>query len=143
MFIDTSAIVALIAGESEAEALTDALDRAEHRRTSPLVRLEACAVLATRLDISPRQAEGLFDDLLAEADIAVDPITDAVGRLAVKTFAAYGKGRHAARLNIVDCFSYACARAMGAPLLFKGDDFAQTDIHDASLTRREQAGRDD
>ena len=131
MFVDTSAIVALIAGEPEADALTAALDRAEHRRTSPLVRLEACAVLATRLDISPAQAETLFEALLAEADIVVDPITDAVGRLAVECFATYGKGRHPARLNIVDCFSYACARAMGAPLLFKGDDFAQTDVNDA------------
>ena len=131
MFIDTSAIVALIAGEPEADALTRALDNAEHRRTSPLVRLEACVVLATRLDISPEQAESLFDDLLTEADITVDPITDAVGRMAVEAFAAYGKGRHPARLNIVDCFSYASARTLGAPLLFKGDDFARTDINAA------------
>ncbi len=46
-------------------------------------------------------------------------------------FSTYGMGRHPARLNIVDCFSYACAKALGAPLLFKGDDFAQTDINDA------------
>ena len=131
MFIDTSAIVALIAGEPESTALAVALGRADIRQTSPLVRLEACAILATRLDISPEKAEGLFDDLLAEADIEIMPITDDIGRAAVACFSAYGKGRHAARLNIVDCFSYACAKALRAPLLFKGDDFAQTDIEAA------------
>ena len=131
MFIDTSAVVALITGEPEAGALTAALGKADARQTSPLVRLETCAVLATRLDITPEQAEGLFDDLLVEADIEIMPITDEIGRAAVACFSAYGKGRHAARLNIVDCFSYACAKALGVSLLFKGDDFARTDIEAA------------
>lgn len=137
MFIDTSALVALIAGEPDADVLAAVVERADARRTSPLVRLEACAVLATRLDISPEQADGLFDDLLAEADIAMIPITGEIGKIAVACFAAYGKGRHAARLNIVDCFSYACARALGEPLLFKGDDFRQTDIEDAGHDGRQ------
>ena len=128
MFMDTSANVALITGEPDSGVLAAALAQADVRLTSPLVRLEACAVLATRLDISPEQAEGLFEDLLAEAGIDIMPVTDDIGRAAVACFAAYGKGRHAARLNIVDCFSYACAKALGAPLLFKGDDFAHTDI---------------
>lgn len=128
MFIDTSAIVALITSEPEASLLAAALAQAEVRHTSPLVRLETCAVLATRLDISPEQAGELFDDFLAEADIEVMAITDEVGRAAVACFAAFGKGCHPARLNILDCFSYACAKALGAPLLFKGDDFSQTDV---------------
>ena len=131
MFIDTSAIVALILGEPEADALAATLEQADNRRTSPLVRLESCAVLATRLDISPAQAEGLFEDLLAEADIVSEPISDAVGRIAVQCFGAFGKGRHPAGLNIVDCFSYACARACNEPLLFKGADFARTDVNEA------------
>jgi ribonuclease VapC len=131
MFVDTSAIVALILGEPEAGMLAATLERAETRRTSPLVRLETCAVLATRLDISPAQAEGLFEDLLAEADIVSEPITDAVGKIAVECFGAFGKGRHPAGLNIVDCFSYACARARGEALLFKGNDFARTDVNEA------------
>jgi len=134
MFIDTSALVALIVGEPEAGAFAAALEQSERRCTSPLVRLEACAVLATRLDILPTQADGLFEDLLAEADIATFPITDEIGKIAVACFAAYGKGRHAARLNIVDCFSYACAKVLGEPLLFKGEDFAQTDIDAAGLS---------
>ena len=140
MFIDTSALVAMIVGEPDAGPLAAVVERADIRRTSPLVRLEACAVLATRLDITPAQADGLFDDLLAEADIAVVPITDEIGRMAVACFATYGKGRHAARLNIVDCFSYACARALGVSLLFKGDDFGQTDIENAN--QPPQAGAD-
>jgi ribonuclease VapC len=131
MFIDTSAIVALILGEPEAGTLAAALERAETRRTSPLVRLETCAVLATRLDIPPAQAEELFEDLLAEADIVSEPITDAIGKLAVQCFAAFGKGRHPAGLNIVDCVSYACAKAHGEPLLFKGNDFTRTDVNEA------------
>ncbi len=82
---------------------------------------------STRLDISPAQAEGLSEDLLAEADIVRKPITDGIGRLAVQCFGAFGKGRHAAGLNIVDCFSYAGAKARGEALLFKGDDFGRTD----------------
>lgn len=128
MFIDTSAIVALITSEPEASLLAAALAQAEVRHTSPLVRLETSVVLATRLDISPEQAGELFDDFLAEADIEVMAITDEVGRAAVACFAAFGKGRHPARLNILDCFSYTCAKALGAPLLFKGDDFSQTDV---------------
>ncbi|MBV8593278.1 MAG: type II toxin-antitoxin system VapC family toxin [Caulobacteraceae bacterium] len=130
MFVDTSAIVALIAGEPEARALAERLERADVRRTSPLVRLETCAVLTTRLDISPAQAEALFEELLSETGIVVEPITDAVGRLAVSCFARYGKGRHPARLNIVDCFSYAGAKGAGETLLFKGEDFTRTDIED-------------
>jgi len=132
MFVDTSAFVAMLTDEPEAEALATALERAGKKRTSPLVRLETCAVLATRLDIAPTRAEALFDELLAEADIEVAPLTDAVGRIAVKAFETYGKGRHPARLNIVDCFSYACAKALDAPLLFKGNDFMQTDVNETA-----------
>jgi len=130
MFVDTSAFIALLADEPDAQELADKLASAESSRTSPLVRLETCAVLATRLDIAPIQAEALFDELLNEADIEVTPITDAVGKLAVQCFESYGKGRHPARLNIVDCFSYAGAKVLHIPLLFKGNDFSQTDIND-------------
>lgn len=131
MFIDTSAFIALITWEDDAEALALALDRAEFRHTSPLVRLETCAGLATRLDISPTQAEGLLEAVLAEADIEMVALSDDIGRRAVTCFETYGKGRHPARLNSVDCFSYACAKALDLPLLFTGNDFAQTDIRSA------------
>jgi ribonuclease VapC len=135
MFVDTSAVVALVAGEPEARELADALAKAERRYSAPHVRLEAAMVLSTKLDVAPSQAVVLFDELLREADIAIVPITDKIGELAVACFEKYGKGRgHPARLNLADCLSYACAKAHGAPLLFKGDDFSQTDV-DQGLQR--------
>ena len=132
MFIDTSVFIALLTGEPDAEALAESLAGAGLRRTSPLVRLETCAVLATRLDILPTQADALLDEMLDEADITMVPITDAISKIAVQCIETYGKGRHPARLNLIDCFSYACAKALKAPLLFKGQDFSQTDVQNFS-----------
>lgn len=64
----------------------------------------------------------------ASASIEIIPITPEIGRLAMQAFARYGRGNHPARLNMSDCFAYACARSLGVPLLFKGSDFSQTDI---------------
>jgi ribonuclease VapC len=128
MFLDTSAIVAIICGEPDAAELAVRLSDAPRRFTSPVVRLEASIVLASRLDISPARANALFDEFLEEADLTVVPINDKIGALAVACFESFGKGRHAARLNLGDCLSYACAKAYRSPLLFKGDDFSRTDI---------------
>ena len=128
MFVDTSAIVAIILGERDAAALADTLDTAERRSTSPAVRLETCMVLTSRLDISPLAAQDLFDDFISQGEVAELSIDERVGRLAVECFERYGKGRHPAGLNFGDCLSYACAKAHGATLLFKGEDFAQTDF---------------
>lgn len=133
MFVDTSAVVALIADEPEARELADALAKAERRYSSPHVRLEAAMVLSTKLDMAPSRAVAFFDELLREADIAIVPITAEIGEIAVACFEKYGKGRgHPARLNLADCLSYACAKVYRAPLLFKGDDFSQTDVDDGS-----------
>lgn len=128
MFVDTSAIVAILCGETDAADLARRLSAAERRFTSPVVRLEACMVIASRLDIAPTQADALFDEFLEEANVSMVPIDDKIGVLAVACFETFGKGRHAARLNLADCLSYACARAYRSPLLFKGEDFFQTDI---------------
>jgi len=136
MFVDTSAIVAILCGEDDAAELAGRLAAAERRFTSPVVRLEACMVLASRLDISPAQANALFEDFLDEAHVAIAPINDKIGVLAVACFESYGKGRHPARLNLGDCLSYACAKAYRSPLLFKGDDFSQTDIETTSPQTR-------
>jgi ribonuclease VapC len=129
IFVDTSAFVAILAKEPDWSDLSSAIAAAEARLTSPVVRLETCIVLATRLLLSPREAEGQFEKLLREADIAEAPIVTAIGAAAVACFETYGKGRHPARLNFSDCLSYACARAHGAKLLFKGADFAKTDVN--------------
>ncbi|MGO1076890.1 type II toxin-antitoxin system VapC family toxin [Inquilinus sp. CA228] len=128
MFVDTSVIVALIAGEPDAPRYTNLLAGAERRLTSGLVILEAAMRLSTLLKLAPVRAEALIHMLLDDAGIAVIPIDAATA--AVAAFAAYGKGRgHPAQLNLADCMSYACARTHGVPLLFKGDDFSKTDIH--------------
>lgn len=129
MFVDTSVFVAILCKESEAGLFAAKLERAKARFTSPLVRLEACMVLATRLARDPVDVEADFDSFLEIADIAVQPITDAIARDAVVAFQRYGKGRGApAQLNLADCMSYACARAAGVPILFKGRDFSRTDL---------------
>jgi ribonuclease VapC len=129
MFVDTSVFVAILCKEPEAAVFATKLERAERRFTSPLVRLEACMVLSTRMARDPVDVEADFDAFLEIADIAVLPITDAIARDAVAAFQRYGKGRGApAQLNLADCMSYACARAAGAPILFKGRDFSRTDL---------------
>jgi ribonuclease VapC len=128
VFVDTSAIVAIILDEHDALALADTLDAAKHRLTSAAVRLETCMVLTSRLDLSPLSAQDLFDDFISQSEVAEFSIDERVGRLAVECFERYGKGRHPAGLNFGDCLSYACAKAHGATLLFKGEDFSQTDL---------------
>jgi ribonuclease VapC len=128
VFVDTSAIVAIILDERDASALADALDGAERPLTSPAVRLETCMVLTSRLDVPPLVAQDLFDDFLLQSEVAELSIDERIGRLAVECFDRYGKGRHSEQLNFGDCLSYACAKAHGAALLFKGKDFAQTDV---------------
>jgi len=130
MFVDSSAIVAILLGEPEADALAGALENAARRVTSPLVRLEATIVLASRLDIEPSRAQQLFDDFLEEAVVSVIPLSDAIARRAVDCFERFGKRRHPARLNLADCFSYACAREYHEELLFKGEDFSKTDVNE-------------
>lgn len=129
MFVDTSVFVAILCKEPEAALFAAKLERAETRFTSPLVRLEACMVLATRMARDPVDVEADFDAFLEIADVSVRPITDAIAREAVAAFQRYGKGRGAPeQLNLADCMSYACARAAGAPILFKGRDFSRTDL---------------
>jgi ribonuclease VapC len=129
VFVDTSAVVAIILGESDAPALSDALEAAQRRLTSPAVRLETCMVLTSRLDLPPLSAQDLYDDFASESGVAEIPIDERIGRLAVECFEKFGKGRRPVQLNFGDCLSYACAKARGAKLLYKGADFAQTDVN--------------
>ncbi|MGD9920291.1 MAG: type II toxin-antitoxin system VapC family toxin [Pseudorhodoplanes sp.] len=129
MFIDTSVIVALLAKESDADRFAAAIAEAKARFTSGLVVLEASMRLSTMLDLDPVLVETRIQALLEEARIAIVPINGSIATKAVAAFATYGKGRgHPAQLNLADCMSYACAQAYRVPLLFKGQDFARTDI---------------
>ena len=128
LFIDTSAIVALIAQEADADVLTVKIEEAPSCVTSPLVILEACMRLTTLLNVAPAQAERSIRKLLEAANVEIVELRDSTATLAVRAFGHYGKGRgHPARLNICDCFSHACARELGLSLLYKGNDFAHTD----------------
>ena len=85
--------------------------------------------LSSRLGIDPVAADKHIQALLAEAGITFAPMDERTASLAVQAFADYGKGRgHPAQLNLADCLSYACAKAQGIPLLYKGNDFAHTDL---------------
>jgi len=128
MFVDASAIVAMLAGEDDAPDLSRRFSRAESVTTSAVAVYEAVLGLARAQSISTSDAETAVGDLLSHARVEIIPITAEIGRAAIRAFERFGRGQHPARLNMGDCFAYACARALGVPLLFKGDDFAQTDI---------------
>ncbi|MFJ6328036.1 MULTISPECIES: type II toxin-antitoxin system VapC family toxin [unclassified Rhizobium] len=132
MFIETSAFVAILAGEPEADTYLSAIDGATRRQTGAHVRLEATINLARILGLEVLDAQEMFDAFLQVAKITVVPITDAIARRAVEAFAVYGKGKgHPAQLNFADCLSYACADALKMPILFKGGDFVETDLRSA------------
>ena len=129
MFADSSAIVAILLGESDAVGLQAKLGAAERCLVSPAVRLETCMVIASRRDVSPTRAQEFFDELALECGMIEIQIDERIGRLAVECFQRYGKGRDRAQLNFGDCLSYACAKAHGVTLIFKGDDFGKTDVN--------------
>lgn len=128
MFIDSSAIVAILSQETDAAELAGRIE-AGACITSALVILESVMRLATKLRIDPLTVERSVEAFLREARISFAPMDGATARLAVAAFAKYGKGRgHKAQLNLADCFSYACAKAQNVQLLYKGKDFSYTDL---------------
>ena len=125
MVVDTSAIAAILFGEEDAERFTAAIEADPTRFISAASVLEAVIVVETRKG-PPGERE--LDLLLLKAGIETVAFNEEQLRLARHAFRTYGKGRHAAGLNFGDCFSYAVSRTTGEPLLFKGDDFAMTDV---------------
>jgi len=126
MVIDTSAIMAAIAGEPDEARYRDALKTAETRLLSAVTMLEAQIVLFARLGPAAVTA---FHELIDQAPIIIVPFDAALADAAFSAFRTYGKGQgHPAQLNIIDCAAYALAHVRGLPLLFKGDDFGRTDI---------------
>ena len=128
MFVDASAILAILVEESDAASLTKRLEQAVAPCTSPIAIYEAVAGVARVRTVEIRTAETILDRFLEQARVRVVPITAEMGRRALSAFERYGRGRHPAALNMGDCFAYACARVLDMPLLFKGDDFPLTDI---------------
>lgn len=138
MFIDASVIVAILNHEADAGELVARLDASTTRRLfSPLSRFEAIVSLARsrsgkHATPSPEQldaAEAAVDQFLKEAEASSVMIKDDIGAAALKAARAYGKiVGSKADLNLGDCFAYGCAKAHRVPLLYKGNDFALTDL---------------
>lgn len=132
MFVDASAIVAMMTDERHARALAARLESAAVRQTSPIAVFEATAAVARVLALPVREAGDAVAAFLELTSIDLVALAPEIAPLAVEAFARFGKGqRHAAQLNMGDCFSYACARHYAQPLLFTGNDFTATDIEPA------------
>jgi len=129
MILDTSALVAVLYREPEAAEFAQLIHDADTCRMSVATLVELTMVIESQLGSDGmRQAEAF----LRRAGVTIEPVTLAHGELARQGFLDFGKGRHKAGLNFGDCFSYALAKATGEPLLFKGNDFRQTDIEPAA-----------
>lgn len=128
MFLDASAIIAILTREPDAGALAARLGQAAKVHISPVVAYEAAVGIARVKNIAIADAKDVLDAFLAELSADIVTITRERGELAIAAFERFGKGRHKAALNLGDCFAYACAKDLGVPLLFKGDDFPHTDI---------------
>jgi ribonuclease VapC len=128
MFVDASAIIAIIIGEPERWAFEARLEQADRIYTSPLAIYEAVMGVARVRRLSIGDAQRALDRFVTDVSAELVPITPEIGRAAINAFERFGRGQHPVRLNMGDCFAYACARTLAVPLLFKGDDFSQTDI---------------
>ena len=129
MIIDTSAMVAILYGEPEATAFTRLIYNSETSRISVANYLELSMVIEKQIGPEgTRQVDAFF----RRAAIDIEPVTMEQGNLARQAFLDFGKGRHKAGLNFGDCFAYALDKDFAEPLLFKGNDFGETDIRSAT-----------
>lgn len=129
MIVDSSALIALLMGVPESEAIVDALDRADHVAISAATLVEAAvAADGTRDPVRSARFDAIIDALSPE----VVPLTAEQAAIARQAYRDYGRGSgHPARLNLGDCFSYALAKHRREPLLYIGDDLARTDLRSA------------
>lgn len=125
MILDTSAVLAILKDEPEAEGFGDALSGARRVAIAAPTLVELGIVAESRAGDAVRPR---IDTFLQSLDVEVVPFTAEHAAVALDGWRRYGKGRHPAGLNLGDCFAYALAMARGEPLLFKGDDFARTDV---------------
>jgi ribonuclease VapC len=125
MVVDSSALVAIIRNEPDRDLLMDRLAEA------PAPLIGAVTWMETRMVVLSRSGDqGLtaLRNVMAAARFQVMPVTPELANMAFLAFRSFGKGRHSAELNFGDCFAYALAKDLNMPLLFKGRDFARTDV---------------
>jgi len=127
MIVDASAVLAVLFEESGFERFAAVLGSATPKRMSSVNYWEA----AIKMDSVTGAMDRSVDRLLAAANVTVVSVTPEHARAAREAHARFGRGRHPARLNMGDCFAYALAAERGEALLFKGDDFARTDLRPA------------
>jgi ribonuclease VapC len=125
MVVDTSALLAVLFDEPEAEVFARAIARAEVARVSAANLLEAGIVADCQTDARTGRQ---LDALIADLRVRIEPVTEEQVGIARQAYLDFGRGNHPAKLNFGDCFAYALAKVSSEPLLFKGDDFGQTDI---------------
>jgi ribonuclease VapC len=125
VIVDTSALLAVVLNEGDGPTLAAAMVDAPEAGMSVANFFEAAIVLERRGDA---EASARLDPVAAELGLAFHPVTVSQMRLAREAYRRFGKGRHPAALNFGDCFAYALAAERGEPLLFKGSEFAQTDV---------------
>jgi ribonuclease VapC len=126
--IDSSALVAILLDEPEADPFMHIINEASLRLVSSVSWLETSMVLAGRGNSNDDDAWLEFDAFVARASIQIVAHDDALSKAARDAFLRYGRGRHPAALNLGDCAAYALAKTRGLPLLFKGQDFSKTDL---------------
>jgi ribonuclease VapC len=128
IFADASAMVSILAEEPDAEELVGRLDRAGDLVTSAIAIWETHAALCYSFGLTADSARARTAAMMRKFDLRLVAIDGPEADLAIAAYEKYGKGRHKAALNMGDCFAYACAKANGAKLLYKGGDFALTDV---------------
>jgi ribonuclease VapC len=133
--IDTSAIVAILKEEADAESFAEIIVDAERGFLSAIGHFEASMIMIGRGP--PELADGL-DALVERTGIEIVPVDRELARASRAAFIRFGKGRHPASLKLGDCVSYALAQTRGLPLLYKGEDFAKTDV--ISAAQRSSSG---
>ena len=129
MVVDTSALIAIAWDEPERERFQDDIEREPVRLISAASLLEASIVVMRRAGhgAAARAVEAL-SQLIEQLGLEIEPVTPEQVRLAQLAYRTYGKGLHPAGLNFGDCSAYALSKAARRPILFKGGDFAQTDL---------------
>jgi ribonuclease VapC len=125
--VHASALVAIAQREAERDAFLSLIDRIDIGYLSPINYVQAGIILTRRRLFSTRDK---FDDWLAGMGLELCEDIE-LGASALDAYFRYGKGYHPAQLNLGDCFAYALAKRLNAPLLYRGEDFAQTDIRSA------------
>ena len=129
LVVDTSALVAILLHEPDGALYFERI-AASRAVLSAVGKVETLMVVLSRAP-NPDEGRKCFDFMLETLCIGIAAVDDSLAELALSAFLRFGKGRHPAKLNFGDCFSYGLAKQLDVPLLFKGDDFSQTDVRSA------------